>query len=229
MNVYSPGIGWADIGDVSLRGFINPVFDHQNVVTWAFTASKEVERLVATEFYEGGLSGPIVAVNWEFFPAAQSLSRFFSTRLYFVPHSFEWQRSGDPHSLLSQAIASVESSAVGESVKTVMFDAALLPHYRGMGGRDEDALLIGTDKLADKAQLAGVLGPLLFGRSHDPVSANLPCRRGSPVGRRAHHRSEMREVSRDCMWQIRCDSRSSSLRSLGKTRSSYVMAMAKGK
>ncbi|WP_449462779.1 hypothetical protein PQ610_01285 [Tardisphaera miroshnichenkoae] len=144
--VVAPGLQWQDIGNVRLRGFVNPVYDHQNVITWAFSACREAERIVATSRYEQAARGPVIAVNWELFPAALSLGRFFSLPVYFIPHSFELQRSGSS-SLLSVAIQELERLAVSAARSTLLFGREVTEYYYKTGGSSGTAVELPADEV----------------------------------------------------------------------------------
>ncbi len=146
MYVVAPGLQWQDIGNVRLRGFVNPVYDHQNVITWAFSACREAERIVATSRYERGAQGPVIAVNWELFPAALSVGRFFSLPIHFIPHSFELQRGGSS-SLLSVAIQELERLAVSASQNTLLFGREVTEYYYKTGGSSRTSVELPVDEL----------------------------------------------------------------------------------
>ncbi|MDP7976293.1 MAG: hypothetical protein ACP5T5_02210 [Thermoprotei archaeon] len=144
--VVAPGLQWQDIGNVRLRGFVNPVYDHQNVITWAFSACREAERIVATSAYERGARGPVIAVNWELFPAALSVGRFFSFPVYFIPHSFELQR-GNSSSLLSMAIKELEKLAVSAAQDTLLFGREIAEYYYKTGGNSDTAVELPVEQV----------------------------------------------------------------------------------
>ncbi|MGC9174700.1 MAG: hypothetical protein ACP5GO_02470 [Thermoprotei archaeon] len=158
----APGLDWRDAGELKIRGFVNPVYDHQNVITWAFSACREVERIAATMIYEEKARGPVIAINWELFPAALSLGRYFSLPIHFIPHSFEAQRAG-LSSLLSIAIGEIERMAIRDSRSTVLFGNAVSEYYYQLGGKSESALELSASELqpSKKEELASALTSLL--------------------------------------------------------------------
>jgi len=161
VTVVAPDLEWKEVNGISLKGFVNPVYDHQNVVTWAFSASKEVERIIASEIYEKKSPGPLVVINWELTPGVLSLAAFFSLPIYFIPFSFEVQRASGLNSILSLAIGEIEKSAVAASALTVLFDDALLKYYLSYGGRKEKVTVLRNSLLSEKQVLAKKFADLL--------------------------------------------------------------------
>jgi len=153
VTVVAPNLEWKEVNGISLKGFVNPVYDHQNVVTWAFSASKEVERIIASEIYEKKSPGPLVVINWELTPGVLSLARFFSLPIYFIPFSFEVQRASGLSSILSLAIEEIEKSAVAASTLTILFDDALLKYYLSYGGPKEKVTVLRSSLLSEKPVL----------------------------------------------------------------------------
>ncbi len=162
MTVVTTGQGRPEVGGIRVLGAYNPVYDHTNVLSWALSMGREVERQVATLYHEMGIIGPILVINWEFSQAAISLSQAFGHRVFFVPYSFEVQRVG-LRSHLSIAIDAMEKYAVSQSSAIVIFDPFLEALCLTMGAKQESLIMADpsstlTDPAWGENALSAVLG-----------------------------------------------------------------------
>ncbi len=87
----------------------NPVCTHIGVLTWDLTLNQEIERAVATIYYQKSKHIDLIDVNdWHFLPAAVTLKNALGIPFVFSVESLEDHRSPGTNSAFNMAIRGIE-------------------------------------------------------------------------------------------------------------------------
>jgi hypothetical protein len=87
----------------------NPVRTHIGVLTWDLTLNQEIERAVATIYYQKGKHIDLIDVNdWHFIPAAVTLKNALGIPFVYSVESLEDHRSPETNSAFNMAIRGIE-------------------------------------------------------------------------------------------------------------------------
>jgi hypothetical protein len=87
----------------------NPVRTHIGVLTWDLTLNQEIERAVATIYYQKGKHVDLIDVNdWHFIPAAVTLKNALGIPFVYSVESLEDHRSPETNSAFNMAIRGIE-------------------------------------------------------------------------------------------------------------------------
>jgi glycogen synthase len=87
----------------------NPVRTHIGVLTWDLTLNQEIERAVATIYYQKGKHIDLIDVNdWHFIPAAVTLKNALGIPFVYSVESLENHRSPTTNTAFNMAIRGIE-------------------------------------------------------------------------------------------------------------------------
>jgi len=106
---------------VKIYRVTNPVRTHKGVLTWVLTLNQEVERAVASIYYNRDKRVDLIdAQDWHFIPAAVTLKKAFGLPFIYSVESLEDHRCHGADSPFNMAIKSIERVGMCEAERIVV-------------------------------------------------------------------------------------------------------------